>query len=254
MTEQEVEAIAIALHPDQPINPLPIERVKETKQSELEVEQPALFTLNSFEAVPSSPDRVDPAWAEWTTPEMNGTVLTVPPPATEQPSLQALRDWYRQAKDIERSERHLRKIEQVGTAFAEGRSLNHQDIQAFARDQAVWKQQVQGVADDARTILEAVGRLSENGMLFEGKKHYTVFAQDDRLYILAAGHGILPTGDDRVILPDRVIQSRRGIILKLHEGEISTTATRITATDAKRFEQFANLAQSKQLQMVGYDR
>jgi hypothetical protein len=254
LMEQELEEIAIALHPDQSVNPLPIERVNETIGSEPEVEQPALFTLNSFEAASSSPGVVDPAWAEWTTPEMNGTVLTVPSAEAQQPSLQELRDWYRQAKDIGRSERHLLKIEQVGKAFREGQSLDDHDRQAFARDQAAWKQQVQDVTNHARTILEAVGKPSATGTLFEGKKHYTIFAQDDRLYVLATGHGILPAGDDRDILPDRVLQSRRGIILKLHQGEISMTATRITATDAKRFEQFANLVQSQQLQVVGYDR
>ncbi|MGA7936948.1 MAG: hypothetical protein WCA35_25560 [Kovacikia sp.] len=70
----------------------------------------------------------------------------------------------------------------------------------------------------------------------------------------AMGHGVLPTGDDRSFLPNCVLQSRRGIILKLHQREIAIAATRITATDAKRFEQFANLVQNKQLQMVGYDR
>jgi hypothetical protein len=99
-----------------------------------------------------------------------------------------------------------------------------------------------------------VGQSLDKGTLFEGKKHYSIFAQDDRLYVLATGHGILPVGDDLVVLPDRILQSRRGIILKLHQGEISITATRITTTDAKQFEQFANLVQSKQLQVVGYDR
>jgi hypothetical protein len=90
--------------------------------------------------------------------------------------------------------------------------------------------------------------------LFEGKRNYTLFAQQDALYVLASGRGILPTGDDRTVLPDRVLQSRRGIILKLHQDEISTVATRITATDAQRFEQFANLVRSQELQMVGCDR
>jgi hypothetical protein len=255
LTEQELEQIAIALCPVPEMNPSQAEaierlEIKEAERSE-DVEQPALFTLNSDEPVTSISDTIDPAWAAWTKPEVNGTKPTA---ETQQPLLQDLRDWYRQAKDIGRSERHLRKIEQVGKAFAEGRSLDEPDRQAFAKDQAAWKQQVQGVADDARTILEAVGRPSGSGTLFEGKKHYTVFAQDDRLYVLSTRQGILPAGDDRTILPDLVIQSRRGIILKLHQGEISTTATRITATDAKRFKQFANLVQSQQFQVIGYDR
>jgi hypothetical protein len=116
----------------------------------------------------------DPAW---TKPDMNGASSSVPATAAaQQPSLQDLRDWYRQAKDIGRSERHLRKIEQVGQAFVEGRSLDDQDFQTFARDQASWTQQVQDVAGYARTILDTVGRPSNSGILFEGKKHYPRFA------------------------------------------------------------------------------
>jgi hypothetical protein len=84
--------------------------------------------------------------------------------------------------------------------------------------------------------------------------HYTVFANHDSLYVLASGHGILPAGDDRNVLPDSVIKSRRGIILKMNQTEISMAATRVTSTDAKQFEQFATLVQNRQLQPIGYDR
>ena len=53
----------------------------------------------------------------------------------------------------------------------------------------------------------------------------------------------MPTESDRATLPENVIRFQQGIILKLHQGEIVPAVTRITATDAKQFERFANLVQ-----------
>ena len=246
LSEPELARMATAIGQTQATEPAPRQEIKAV---EPKVEQPLLFPLNAYGPTAASPVMADPAWAEWTKSEIKES-----PPEREPPSLQDLRDWYRQAKEIGRSDRHLRQIEQVGKAFIDGRSLDERDLQAIAKDQSKWTQQVQDVAAHARTILDTVGRPTDAGTLFEGKKHYTVFARDDCLYVLAVGHGILPTGDDQKILPDSVIASHRGIILKMHQAEISTAATRVTATDVRRFEQFAYLVQSKQLQPVGYDR
>jgi hypothetical protein len=252
LTPGKVEIISVALGLAPAIATPEVPIIDQPEPSALHIEQPTLFTLESYEAI-INPVVADPTWAELPTSQHEAKTNEAPQPELNQPSLQDLRDWYRQAKDIGRSERHLRKIEQVGKAFREGQWLEPQDLQAQAKDQTLWKQQAQAIANHAKTILETVGRSSASGTLFEGKRNYTLFAQQDTLYVLATGRGILPTGDDRTALPDRVLQSRRGIILKLHQGEISTTATRITATDAKRFEQFVNLVRSQELQVVGCD-
>jgi DNA polymerase I-like protein with 3'-5' exonuclease and polymerase domains/septum formation inhibitor MinC len=154
---------------------------------------------------------------------------------------QELRDWYRQARDIGRSETHLCRIEQIGKAFTlNGTPLSERDLQAMEQDQRAWQQQVQKVADCARSILDQAGEPQAGGTLFQGKK-YILFARDDLLYALAPERGIPPTDDDRKTLPDPVLKSEPGIILKVIQGEMATYATRVTSADVQRFERFAEL-------------
>lgn len=98
---------------------------------------------------------------------------------------QDLRDWYRQARDIGRSDNHLSRIEQVGKAFTQdGTPLTQDDRQAKAQDRETWQQQVQTIATCAEVILDKAGEAQAGGTLFAGKK-YLLFSRDDLLYALA---------------------------------------------------------------------
>jgi Toprim-like len=120
---------------------------------------------------------------------------------------QDLRDWYRQARDIGRSETHLNRIEQVGKAFIQdGTPLGERDLRIKAQDQEAWQQQIQTVANCAQTILDQAGEPQAGGVLFEGKK-YVLFARDDLLYALAEQRGIPLGEDDRTLLPNSVQES-----------------------------------------------
>jgi DNA polymerase I-like protein with 3'-5' exonuclease and polymerase domains len=166
---------------------------------------------------------------------------------------QDLRDWYRQARDIGRSETHLSRIEQVGKAFTQdGTPPGERDLRMKAQDQEAWQQQVQTVANCAQTILDRAGEPQAGGTLFEGKK-YVLFARDDLLYALAEQRGIPLDEDDRTLLPNPIQQPDQGVILKMIAGEVSTDATRVTKVDAQRFEQFAELL-SNRLREQQYDR
>ncbi|WP_347277773.1 DNA polymerase [Oculatella sp. FACHB-28] len=139
---------------------------------------------------------------------------------------QELRSWYRQAQDIERSQNHLRRIEQVGTAFTQhGTPPGERDLRVMAQDQKVWQQQAQTVTDCARTILDKAGEPQAGGTLFEGKK-YVLFARDELLYALAEQRGTQPTEADQQILPDAIQKPDQGIILKTVQGEVELDSTR----------------------------
>lgn len=166
---------------------------------------------------------------------------------------QDLRDWYRQARDIGRSETHLSRIEQVGKAFTQdGTPLGERDLRMKAQDQEAWQQQVQTVANCAQTIPDHAGEPQAGGTLFEGKK-YVFFARDDLLYAFAEQRGIPLGEDDRALPPNPIQQPDQGIMLKMIGGEVSTHATRVTKVDAQRFEQFAELL-SNRLREQQYDR
>lgn len=154
---------------------------------------------------------------------------------------QELRNCYRQARDIGRSDNHLQRIAQVGKAFTQdGTPLTQPDRQAMAKDQETWQQQVQTVANCAQVILDKAGEAQAGGTLFAGKK-YVLFCRDDCLYSLAEQRGTPLTEEDQKILPDSLLKPNQGIILKVNQGEISTTATRAAIADMQRFQRFAEL-------------
>ena len=211
----------------------------------LDSEAPAtLFALHAYESelpVAEHP-ALDPVWKELEKQvQLQQDSLEVSP----QPSLQDLRAWYRQARDIGRSDQHLMKIEQIGKAFAQGHLLGDRDLAAMERDRAKWQEQVWGIADHAKAILASLGEPLAGGMCFEGKKDYTLFSRDETLYALASGRGVQPTAEDSAILPQQVLTSGRGIVIKLKQNEICPAATRVTSADAERFQQFAKLVETK---------
>jgi DNA polymerase I-like protein with 3'-5' exonuclease and polymerase domains len=153
---------------------------------------------------------------------------------------QELRDWYKQARDVGRSENHLKGIEGIGKAFTQdGTPPNEQDLRVMAQDKTDWQGQTQTIADCAQQILDIAGEPQAGGTLFVGKT-YTLFAQNDSLYALASGRGSKPTESDCYILPASTLEQDRGIILKVQEEVISIRATSVTNLDAERFEYQAN--------------
>jgi DNA polymerase family A/Toprim-like/Protein of unknown function (DUF3991) len=166
---------------------------------------------------------------------------------------QELRDWYKQARDIGRSDTHLGEIEAIGKAFTQnGTPPNEQDQAVMAQDQADWQRQTQTVVHCARQILDVAGEPEAGGTLFMGKT-YTLFAQSSILYALASDRGMEPTESDCSILPNSVLETGRGIILKAEEGLITIESNSITNLDAQRFEHQINrimLSIKEQEQMI----
>jgi hypothetical protein len=176
------------------------------------------------------------------------SIVPSPQPPNSSLSIQDIREWYRQAIDIGRSEQHLNQIAHVGKAFGQGHALSQQDLQVMARDRATWRQQAETVAQHAQVILAKVGSELHNGIAFEGSKHYTLFATADQLYVLAAKRGIPPPSQDQQILPEQLLASGRGILLKAERSGIVPSLTRVNQADAERFEQVANRVQEQEHQ------
>jgi len=170
----------------------------------------------------------------------------------QQPSLKDLRNWYCKARDVGRSDRHLKQIELVGKAFVQGQPLSERDLQMMAKDMTTWEGQVRSIAEQAQTILAELGRPLAEGIMFPGKT-YLLYAQDKCLYALASERGKQPEAADQQVLPEAVLRSGRGIILKLEDGAISTM-TQVTSADAQRFEKFVEQMKQKLSEIVGRDR
>lgn len=174
----------------------------------------------------------------------------------QQPSLEDLRNWYQKARDAGRSDRHLKQIELVGKAFVQGQPLSERDLQMMAKDMATWERQAQAIAEQAKLILTELGQPLAEGIVFPGKT-YLLYAQDKCLYALAPERGKQPKADDQQVLPESVLQSGRGIILKLEDGVISAM-TQVTSADAQRFgkfvEQMKQRTLRKQSEIIGHDR
>ncbi len=105
----------------------------------------------------------------------------------------------------------------------------------MAQDRTDWQHQTQTIVDCACQILDAVGEPEAGGTVFMGKT-YTLFTQNDSLYALASERGVEPTEADCTVLPNSVLQTRRGIILKAEGGVISIESTSITNSDTQWFE------------------
>jgi hypothetical protein len=204
-------------------------------------EQATLFSLETFQ---SSPFRtlitatVDPSWnrempkpptAEPSTPVAEAQ----PPPVIEepigstpvrsQPSIEDLRQWYRHARDIGRSEKHLKQIEMISRGAIAGKVLGDRDFQALERDETAWKGQINTVTHQARYILDTVGTQDTAGQHFSGKT-YSIHGSEEGLAIAAAGRGdLLHLQNDQVIL------------------------SKVTHVDAQRFQKFAELIQNQSL-------
>ncbi|MEM1278523.1 MAG: strawberry notch C-terminal domain-containing protein [Cyanobacteria bacterium P01_H01_bin.152] len=105
--------------------------------------------------------------------------------------LQELRDWYREAKAIGRSPRHLQKIESVGKAVKGGDLgvYGAQDEKVRAADRQQYQHQASGIAAQSRYILSRLGTLDEtNGIAFQAKT-YGLRQKDDELTVSAANRG-----------------------------------------------------------------
>jgi hypothetical protein len=167
-------------------------------------------------------------------------------PEPQQPTLQELRSWYKQARDLGRSDSHLNQIEQVGKAFVQGEPLSQKSLHVLSNDKADWEKMVQQIAQNAQTILSIAGQPHADGSLFKGKQ-YSLYSQDEYLYVLASKRGKQPTERDGQCLPVDALASNPGIILKLEQDNV-VPPTRVTSADHQRFEQFAHQIAQKNLQ------
>jgi hypothetical protein len=217
-------------------------------------EQATLFSLETFQSGSSRTPfttSVDPSWngetPQPTTAESSPPVAEVqPPPDIEepvtstptrsQPSIEDLRQWYRHARDVGRSEKHLKQIEMISKEAIAGETLGDRDFQALDHDETAWQSQIETVTDQARYILNTVGTQDPSGQYFSGKT-YSIEGSEGHLAIAAADRGeILHLQNDQVVL------------------------SKVTHVDAQRFQKFAELIHSRalsvqppQLQPVGLE-
>ena len=123
--------------------------------------------------------------------------------------------WHRQAKELGRSERHLKQIEQVQAILQQGSGLSDRDLQVMQADKSAWEKQAQSVAATASIILEGIGVQEEESKRFDGKTYQLLLTRSS-LSVTASG---------------------RGEILRLAGEEIVHSS--VTNTDAERFQQFS---------------
>ncbi|MBE9109811.1 strawberry notch C-terminal domain-containing protein [Nodosilinea sp. LEGE 07298] len=228
---QASEAPAI---PDEPIRPAIALAPEIPLTAE---EQPSLFSLETFAGPAQPPTHLvqgDPAWNQTAeplpstekpveAPPLVAEETRSPPPITAQPSVEDLRQWYRHARDIGRSEQHLKQIEVISRGAMAGKALGDLDLQAMTRDESAWQAQITTVTEQARSILNLVGTQDSEGQHFSGKT-YQIHGSNHHLSIAATG---------------------RGDLLNLEQGQI--TLAKITHVDAQRFQTFAELIQSRAL-------
>ncbi|MBW4490649.1 MAG: hypothetical protein KME12_22985 [Trichocoleus desertorum ATA4-8-CV12] len=112
----------------------------------------------------------------------------------------------------------------------------------MAKDQAKWVAQIEAVVDQAETILALKGQPMAGGM-FYGSQQCLLFERDGLLAATASGRGVQPTEGDRQQLPTEMWSWGRGLILKVEQGTVDCKATRVTNSDAARFERFAHQLQ-----------
>ncbi|MGD1941647.1 MAG: strawberry notch C-terminal domain-containing protein [Leptolyngbyaceae cyanobacterium] len=141
--------------------------------------------------------------------------------------LQELRDWYREAKAIGRSPRHLDKIEAVGKAVKGGdlEAYGSQDERVRQTDQQQYQQQASDVDAQARYILSQLGTPNEEGTVAFQAKTYGLSQQDDELTVTAAN---------------------RGTILQTKGNEVQTC--QVNAGDSHRFSAFVSRLNQATLQ------
>lgn len=141
--------------------------------------------------------------------------------------LQELRDWYREAKAIGRSSRHLEKIESVGKAVKVGNleAYGSQDERVRQTDQQQYQQQASNIDAQARYVLSKLGTLNEEGKVAFQAKTYGLSQQDDELTVTAAN---------------------RGTILQTKGNEVQTC--QVNAGDSHRFGTFVSRLKQATLQ------
>jgi hypothetical protein len=178
-------------------------------------------------------------------PSFNSTEPSSLGKASPQPTLDEVRLWYVQARDIGQSDRYLKRIEEVGKTLAqEQQPLSEKALQAMAKDQVKWIAQVETVVDHAQTILALKGQPMAGGTFYGGKQ-CLLFERDGFLVATAPGRGVQPTEGDRQQLPTEMLSWGRGLILEVEQNTIDCHATRITNSDAARFERFARQVQAE---------
>ena len=149
-------------------------------------------------------------------------VPKVPSSSTPQlncPSIQELRDWYRAARILGRSEAHLMTIQELGQ---QQRDFQPQDLERMQKDAADFSQ-AQILAQQARSIISIVGHGTEGAKQFQGKI-YTL--QEYEITVTVSAHG-------------------RGQILST-SGDSLTFAQGITSDDVTRFDQFSRSLETRQ--------
>lgn len=193
---------------------------------------------------------------EQSDPSLNSTEPISLGKPSSQPTLDEVRLWYVQARDIGQSDRYLKRIEEVGKALAqEQQPLSEKALQAMAKDQAKWIAQVETVVDHAQTILALKGEPMAGGTFYGGKQ-CLLFERDGYLVATAPSRGVQPSEGDRQQLPTEMLSWGRGLVLKVEQNTIDCGATRITNSDATRFERFAKQVRadmSQSPQAAGYE-
>ena len=210
--------------------------------------------LNANTSATSQPTRLVWEQSDRAITPTETTALEKPIP---QPTLDEIRLWYVQARDIGQSDRYLKRIEEVGKAFAhEHQPLSEKALQAMIKDQVKWIAQVEAVVDHAQTVLALKGQPLAGGT-FYGSKNCLLFERDGLLAATAPGRGMQPTESDRQQLPTEMLSWGRGLILKVEQNTIDCKATRITNSDVARLERFSHQVQletNRSSQVASYEQ
>ncbi|ASC70385.1 DNA mismatch repair protein MutS [Halomicronema hongdechloris C2206] len=221
-TQLESSAVVEATSPLVPTSePVQSVTVVETQEPEFQVQ--SLFDTNQFSAAPPNRRQVQPQ-------EPPQTLETAVPEALPSRSqgtpatLEALRDWYRAARDLGHDPLHLEKIKQLGIsardANGHGFTVAAADQQAMAQDMALYQafqQRGEFVAQVSQHILSAIGQGQGPDTLFRGKTYE-----------------LQQTGDRLIV---RKVAPQPQTILEMAAGKIQRTV--VTADDCHRFQRFA---------------
>ena len=92
-------------------------------------------------------------------------------PEISSPSLDTLRQWYRAARELGKTQKYLERITAVAQEFKAGKPLTDKALSRMGQDFAAQKQ-VHEVMSSARQVLKAWGQPNQTGAQhFKGKKY-----------------------------------------------------------------------------------
>ncbi len=133
-------------------------------------------------------------------------------PEISSPSLNTLRQWYRAARELGKTQKYLERITTVAQEFKAGKPLSDKALSTMGQDFAAQKQ-VHEVMSRARQVLKAWGQPNQTGAQhFKGKK-YELQESSNNLTVNA---------------------NDRGTIFSYQQGRVQTN--QLDETDLKAFE------------------